>query len=71
MLGRVLSVAGVLAFSATPIGSLVGGFVIQQTQNVAVVFGTIGVLLFLIPLAFTQTALGHADRYLTAAAKAG
>ena len=52
MLGRVLSVAGVLAFSATPIGSLVGGLVIQQTQNVAVVFGTIGVLLFLIPLAF-------------------
>jgi MFS family permease len=70
MLGRVLGVAGVLAFSATPIGSLVGGFVIQQTQNVAVVFGTIGVLLFLIPLAFTQTALGHADRYLPDAAKA-
>jgi MFS family permease len=70
MLGRVLSVAGVLAFSATPIGSLVGGFAIQQTQNVAVVFGTIGVLLFLIPLAFTQTALGHADRYLPDEAKA-
>jgi MFS family permease len=64
MLGRVLSVAGVLAFSAAPIGSLVGGLAIQRTQNVALVFGTIGVLLFLIPLAFTRTALGHADRYL-------
>jgi hypothetical protein len=71
MLGRVLSVAGVLAFSAAPIGSLVGGFAIQQTQNVALVFGTIGVLLFLIPLAFTLTALGHADRYLPAGAKVG
>jgi MFS family permease len=64
MLGRVLSVAGMLAFSAAPLGSLVGGLVLQRTQNVALVFGTIGVVLFLIPLAFTRTALGHADRYL-------
>jgi len=70
MLGRVLSVAGLLAFSATPIGSLIGGFAIQRTQNVALVFGAIGVLLFLIPLAFTRTALGHADRYLPAEARA-
>jgi MFS family permease len=70
MLGRVISVAGVLAFSATPIGSLVGGLAIQRTQNVALVFGTIGLLLFFIPLAFTQTALGHADRYLPEEAKA-
>jgi hypothetical protein len=57
-------VAGLLAFSAAPLGSLAGGLVLQRTQNVALVFGTIGVLLFLIPLAFTRTALGHADRYL-------
>lgn len=70
MLGRVLSVAGVLAFSATPVGSLVGGLIIEKTGDVALVFGAIGVLLFLIPLAFTRTALGHADRYLPDAAKA-
>jgi MFS family permease len=70
MLGRVISVAGVLAFSATPVGSLIGGVVIQRTQNVGLVFGAIGVLLFLIPLAFTRTALGHADRYLPQDAKA-
>jgi MFS family permease len=70
MLGRVISVAGVLAFSATPVGSLIGGVVIQRTQNVGLVFGAIGVLLFLIPLAFTRTALGHADRYLPQEAKA-
>jgi uncharacterized BrkB/YihY/UPF0761 family membrane protein len=64
MLGRVLSVAGVLAVSAMPLGSLAGGFLIEQTHQVGLIFGAIGILLFLMPLAFTQTALGHADRYL-------
>ena len=64
MLGRVLSVAGLIAFSATPIGSLAGGYLIQRTGNVALVFAGIGVLLFLIPLAFSFTALGRADSYL-------
>jgi MFS family permease len=66
LLGRVLSVAGMLAFSAMPIGSIVGGILVERTHNVALVFGGIGVLLFLIPLAFSFTALGHADRYLPA-----
>jgi MFS family permease len=66
MLGRVLSVAGVLAFSAMPLGSIAGGILIERTHNVALVFGGIGVLLFLIPLAFSLTPLGHADRYLPA-----
>jgi MFS family permease len=70
MLGRVLSVAGVLAFSAMPLGSIAGGILIERTHNVALVFGGIGVLLFLIPLAFSLTPLGHADRYLPANPKA-
>lgn len=70
MLGRVLSVAGLLAFSATPIGSLAGGYLIQQTHNVSLVFQGIGVLLFVIPLAFSFTALGRADRYLPPEARA-
>jgi MFS family permease len=70
MLGRVLSVAGVLAFSAMPLGSIAGGLLIERTHNVALVFGGIGVLLFLIPLAFSLTPLGHADRYLPAKPKA-
>jgi len=70
LLGRILAVAGVLGFSASPIGSLAGGFLIQQTHNVAAVFAGCGALLFLIPLGFTQTALGHADRYLPPEAKA-
>jgi len=70
MLGRVLSVAGVLAFSALPIGSIVGAFLIERTHNIALVYGGIGVLLILIPLAFSFTALGHADRYLPATSPA-
>src|SRR3984893_889014 len=68
MLGRVLSVAGVLAFSAMPLGSIGGGILRERTHNVALVYGGIGVLLFLIPLAFSFSALGHADRYLPAEA---
>jgi len=64
MLGRVITIAGVLAWSAIPLGSLLGGFAISSTQNVALVYGVIGVLIFLIPLAFSFTALGHADRYV-------
>jgi MFS family permease len=64
MLGRVITIAGVLAWSAIPLGSLLGGFAISWTQNVALVYGVIGVLIFLIPFAFSFTALGHADRYI-------
>ncbi|GAC1357993.1 MAG: MFS transporter [Ktedonobacteraceae bacterium] len=64
MLGRVMSIAGVLAWSAIPLGSLLGGLIISATKNVALVYGAIGVLLFLIPLTFSFTALGHAEKYL-------
>jgi MFS family permease len=64
MLGRVITIAGVLAWSAIPLGSLLGGLAISWTQNVALVYGVIGVLIFLIPFAFSFTALGHADRYI-------
>jgi len=66
MLGRVISIASVLAWSAIPLGSLLGGFAIAWTQNVALVYAVIGVLTFLIPFAFSFTALGHAERYIPA-----
>src|SRR5262249_26499818 len=65
MLGRIISIAGVLAWSAIPLGSFLGGLAIEQTQNVVLVYATIGVLTFLIPLVFSFTALGHAERYLS------
>ncbi len=64
MLGRVMSIASVLAWSAIPLGSLLGGFAIIRTGNVALVYGVIGALVFLIPFSFSFTALGHADRYI-------
>lgn len=64
MLGRVLSIASVLAWSAIPIGSIAGGFAISWTHNVALVYAVIGGLTFLVPFCFSFTALGHADRYL-------
>ena len=64
MLGRVMSIASVLAWSAIPLGSLAGGFAIQATHNVTLVYAAIGVLTFLIPLGFSFTALGRAEQYL-------
>jgi MFS family permease len=64
MLGRVISIASVLAWSAIPLGSLLGGFAIAWTHNVALIFTITGILTFLIPFSFSFTALGHADRYI-------
>ncbi|HZU14893.1 MAG TPA: MFS transporter [Chloroflexota bacterium] len=67
LLGRVMSIAGVLAWSAIPAGTLIGGFAIKLTGNVVLVYAAIGVLTFLIPLGFAFSPLGHADRYLAEA----
>jgi MFS family permease len=64
MLGRVVSIAGVLAWSAIPLGSLLGGWAIEQTGNVVMVFAAIGLIRMLIPIAFSLTPLGHAEDYL-------
>jgi MFS family permease len=71
MLGRVISIAGVLAWSAIPVGSLLGGLAIERTQNVVLVYAVIGVLTFLIPLFFSFTPLGHAERYIPGTAAQG
>jgi MFS family permease len=64
MLGRVISIAGVLAWSAIPLGTLAGGYVIERTGNVAAVYGVIGVLVIAVALLFSMSPVGHADRYL-------
>jgi MFS family permease len=65
MLSRVLSIAGVLAWSAIPAGALVGGWVITVTGNVALVYGVIGLLTIGIAAFFRFfTALGDAERYV-------
>jgi MFS family permease len=64
LLGRVVSIAGVIAWSANPLGALLGGIAIERTHNVALVYAVISVLVFLIPVGFAFSPLGHAERYL-------
>jgi MFS family permease len=66
LLGRVISIAGVLAWSAIPVGALVGGWAVERTGSVALVYGVIGAVVALIALAFSFGPLGHAERYLPA-----
>ena len=65
LLSRVLSIAGVLAWSAIPAGALLGGWVVKLTGNVAAVYGSIGILTICIAAFFRFfTALGDAQRYV-------
>ena len=65
MLSRILSIAGVLAWSAIPAGALVGGWVIKTTGNVQAVYAGIGSLVIAIAVFFRFfTALGDAQRYV-------
>jgi MFS family permease len=64
MLGRVMSIASVLAWSAIPVGTTVGGYVIASTGNVEAVYAVLGAASVVVALAFSRTALGHAERYI-------
>ncbi|MFL5918320.1 MAG: MFS transporter [Gaiellaceae bacterium] len=65
LLSRVMSIASVLAWSAIPAGALLGGWVISETDNVAAVYGAIGILTICIAAFFRFfTALGDAQRYV-------
>ncbi len=71
MLGRVISIAMVLAWSANPIGALAGGLLIERTGDVRLVYAVIGFITFLIALVFRLASpLGHAERYLSPSAEA-
>jgi hypothetical protein len=64
LLGRVMTVATVLAWSAIPVGTTLSGVVIEATHDVGLVYGVIGVITMLIPAGFAFTAVGRAERYL-------
>jgi MFS family permease len=70
LLGRVISIAGVLAWSAIPLGALMGGLAIDRTGSVALVYGVIGAAVAVIAASFALGPLGHAERYLPAEAEA-
>ena len=67
LMGRVASIAGVLAWSAIPGGTLLGGAVIDALgqDRVGWVYSAIGVLIFGLAVFFRLfTALGHAEDYI-------
>ncbi len=65
MLGRVLSVAMVLAWSTIPLGALAGGAIIQAMNNITTpVYAVMGIVFVIVPSIFAFTALGRADHYI-------
>lgn len=66
LLGRVMSIASVLAWSAIPIGSVAGGIIVSATGDVGAVYVAIGAVTAAIAVGFSRTALGYAERYLPA-----
>jgi len=71
LLGRVVATSSVLGSAMIPFGGLLGGFAIARTGDVGLIFTVIGALVFLIAIAFSFTALGHAERYLPRDASPG
>ena len=65
MLGRIITIAMVLAWSANPIGAIGGGFLIERVGDVRVVYSAIGLIVFGIAIIFrVASPLGRAERYL-------
>ncbi len=63
LLGRVITIASVLATSAVPLGAFIGGLAIEKSGDVALVYAMIGVATTIIPALFAFTALGHAEQH--------
>ncbi len=65
MLGRIVTIAMVLAWSANPLGAMAGGVALDRTHDVQLVYAGIGLATFLVALYFRLfSPLGHAERYL-------
>jgi MFS family permease len=64
LLGRVVTIAGFVAWSAIPLGTTVGGLAIEWTGNVALIYGLIGAVILLVPPLFAFGTLGRAEEYV-------
>jgi len=64
LLGRFITFTRVLTWPTASLGVLLGGLAIAQTGNVGLVYGSVGLLVFLVAFAFWFTPLGHAERYV-------
>lgn len=64
LLGRVKTTARMLVFSLIPLGAILGGALVQLTGQVGLIFSGVGVMIFLVTVLFTFSAIGQAERYL-------
>jgi hypothetical protein len=64
LLGRVITFIRVLTWPTGSLGVLLGGLAIVQTGSVGLVYGSVGLLVFLVAFVFWFTPLGHAERYV-------
>lgn len=64
LLGRVIISTRVLTWSTASLGALLGGFAVEQTKNVGLVYSIVGALSFSVTLLFLFTPLGRAERYV-------
>lgn len=65
LLGRVMSIAAVVAWSMNPLGALIGGALVVRF-GVRPVYALAGTLTFAIATAFSFSPLGRAEQYLPA-----
>lgn len=63
LLGRVVSVAGMLAWGAAPLGVLAAGWAISATGDVVLVYAVIGATIGALGLVFSLSALARVDRF--------
>ena len=65
MLGRIMSIAAVLAWSAIPLGAYLGGLAIEATGEPDMVYAILGGFSLIIPLFFfTFTELKRAEKHI-------
>jgi MFS family permease len=63
LLGRVITVAGVMAWSIIPLGAVAGGLAIERT-DLTLVYAAAGLAIVVVALAFGATPIARAERYL-------
>jgi MFS family permease len=68
--GRVVTFITSLSWSVIPVSVLIGGALIEWTGDVALIYGWLGALTFLVVLAFVWTPLGRVGRFTQAPAPA-
>ena len=71
MLSRVGTVAQVIAWSTIPAGALVGGWAIDATGDVSLVYAAVGSITLLLAVVFSFTDIRDAERHVETAAASG